>query len=102
MLDEPSFLLELPAAFDDDLASATYTILQPPSQAAIAGATTDAYRLLTPMSGAAGGDALTFRVDTPSGSSTVETIFIEYESPITCDAPVAYCATAPNSEPSFP
>jgi hypothetical protein len=97
VLDEPSVLMELPAAFDDDLASATYTILQPPTQATIAGTQADAYRLLTPLPGAAGGDALTFRVDTPSGSSTVETIFIEYEDPNSCDTPSAYCATAPNS-----
>ncbi len=98
VLDEPSFLLELPAAFDDDLASATYTILQPPTQATITGGgAPDAYRLLTPLPGAAGGDALTFRVDTPSGSSAVETIFIEYERPAACGDPTAYCATAPNS-----
>jgi len=70
------FVLELPATFDDPLASATWTLLTPPAQAAVLGGS-GPWRVLQPVVGAFGTDALTFRVTTPAGTSDA-TIVLDY------------------------
>lgn len=72
------FVLELPAAYDEDPAAAVYTVVQAPVQATVLGAGTGPYRILSPLPGAAGADSLSFRVDTPAGSSAAVTVQIQY------------------------
>ena len=72
------FVLELPATFDDPLASATYTIVTPPAQAAILSSASGPWRVLRPNIGAFGSDSLVFRVTTPAGTSADATVVLEY------------------------
>ncbi len=76
--DDVACVVQLPAAYDDDPAGATYTVVQPPGQATILSTGTGPYRVIRPNPSAAGLDSLTFRVDTPTGTSSVETVVIEY------------------------
>ena len=71
-------LVELPATFLGDLAALNYVIVSPPAQAALPAGQTGPTRVLTPNPGAVGTDSLTFRVDSPAGSSAVATVNIEY------------------------
>jgi hypothetical protein len=71
-------LVELPATFLGDLATLNYVIVAPPAQATLPAAQSGPTRVLTPNSGAIGNDSMTFRVDSPAGSSAVATVNIEY------------------------
>ncbi len=73
-------VIELPATFDDPLASATWAITKMPAHASVIGGS-GAYRILRPSAGAVGTDTLEFRVDTPSGSSAVATVALRYKRP---------------------
>lgn len=77
VLDDESFVLELPASYDDAPSGATYALLSSPAQSTILGGS-GPYRVLAPSLGAAGSDVLTFQVTTASGSSSVATVTIEY------------------------
>ncbi len=71
-------LVELPGGHDNDAESISYVVTGSPSQATISGGTLFNYRLVTPDVGASGTDTLTFRIDSPSGSSTTETVTLIY------------------------
>ena len=95
--DEVATLIELPAAFDDDLASATFAIVQPPAQGSLAPGATGPFRIFRPNPGASGQDSLVYRVTTPSGVSSQAIVQLVFESGFDCTAPLSYCQTAPNS-----
>jgi hypothetical protein len=73
-----TFELELPATFDDPLASAVYTLVVPPARSAVLSGTSGPWRILRPEPGALGTDALVFRVTTPAGTSADATIVLDY------------------------
>ncbi len=75
--DSPT-LVELPATYDDATATLTYSMIQNPAQAQVAGELIGAYRLLRPNAGADGVDTMQFRVDSPTGSSAVATVTLIY------------------------
>lgn len=89
---DEAFVLELPATYDDALASAVYTVVTPPAQATIVSSGTGPWRVLQPAATASGTDSLVFRVTTASGTSADTTITIVYDC-----APVRYCLGGPNS-----
>ncbi len=91
-----AIIVELPATFDDTLSSATWTVVTPPAQGTILGGS-GPYRIVQPLPGAAGADALTFRVTTPSGTSADATATIVWRAPPACPAPLNYCVATPNS-----
>lgn len=64
-----TLVVELPAAIVDDPALVVYTITDLPAQGTIIGGT-GAYRIIRPAPGATGTDSISFRVTTPSGTST--------------------------------
>jgi uncharacterized protein (TIGR03790 family) len=74
-------VVELPATFDDDLATATWTITEAPSHATLLGGS-GPYRLVRPNASAVAMDEIKFRVDTPSGSSAVATVVLRYKQPV--------------------
>ncbi|MCZ6596045.1 MAG: hypothetical protein O7B99_00235 [Planctomycetota bacterium] len=83
VFDDASFVLELPASYGDDLGTATYTVVQHPAQATLVSSGSGPYRIYTPDPSALGLDSLTFRVDTPGGTSAEATVVIEYVEGIT-------------------
>jgi hypothetical protein len=83
-------VVELPASFDDELASASFAVLSPPAQATILGGA-GSYRIVKPNPGAAGMDSLTFQVTTPSGTSSVATVTLVYGDAPVCPIPTNYC-----------
>ncbi len=89
---DDAFVLELPATFDDPLASAVYTVVTPPAQATILSSDTGPWRVIRPNLDAAGTDTLVFHVTTPAGTSSDATIVLVYD----CTT-VRYCLTSPNS-----
>jgi hypothetical protein len=90
-------VVELPASFDDDLPTASFSLLSNPAQAAVIGGGSGPYRIVRPNAGASGSDAVTFQVTTPSGTSNVATVTIVYDAPLSCPPPANYCVTSPNS-----
>ena len=90
-------VVELPAAYDTDLSSASYTLLSSPAQASVQAGGSSAWRIVQPNAGASGSDTFSFRVDTPNGSSNVAAITLVYDAPFACNAPANYCATSPNT-----
>jgi hypothetical protein len=72
------FVLELPATFDDPLASAVYTVVTPPARADVLSNSSGPWRILRPRPGAFGTDTLVFRVTTAAGTSPDASIRIEY------------------------
>jgi hypothetical protein len=72
-----ALVVELPAIFKDDPAGATYEVVSGPSKAAVLGGG-GAFRVLNPLAGASGRDAMTFRVTTPSGVSSVARISLRW------------------------
>lgn len=71
-------LVELPAAYASDPASASVALLQTPGQAAVTAHAGSHWVVLTPNAGAAGLDSLAFQVATPAGTSAPATVVIEY------------------------
>ena len=78
VLADHAFVVELPAAYDEDPAGITYTILQPPTQASLLSTGQGPYRVYRPVPGASDSDSLTFQVTGTGGVSTVETISFVY------------------------
>lgn len=78
-------LVELPVTFDDAATPLTFTMIQNPAQATVAGELIGAYRLLRPNPGASGVDQMRFRVDSAAGSSAIATVTLIY-SP--CDGDI--------------
>jgi len=76
------FLLELPARFDDPLASASHALVNAPALATLLGGA-GPWRVFRAASNALGTDTLTFQVTTPGGSSNVAAITLEYFTPST-------------------
>jgi len=74
-------VIELPATFDDPLASAVYTVVASPAKATILGGGTGPWRVVRPGPGAIGSDTLVFHVTTGAGTSPDATITIEYDRP---------------------
>lgn len=99
VLASQAAIVELPTSFDDDLASASWTLLSNPTQAAVIGGS-GPYRIVKPNAGASGADSMTFRVTTPSGQSSVATVTLAYDNPFTCPQPTNFCVSAPNSASS--
>ncbi|MEP0847717.1 MAG: hypothetical protein HRF50_12980 [Phycisphaerae bacterium] len=81
--DSPA-LVELPATFDDAATPLTFTMIQNPSQATLAGELIGPYRLVQPNATASGTDQMRFRVDSAAGSSAVATVTLLY-TPCTGD-----------------
>ena len=71
-------LVEFAGGHDNDGENLTYVVTGNPSQATIAGASVFNYRIVTPDPSASGTDTITYRIDSPSGSSTTETITLVY------------------------
>jgi hypothetical protein len=83
-----TFVVELPARFDDALSGTTFDIVSPPSQGTTVGAATGSYRIMTAAATACGQDQFTFRVTTPSGSSNIGTVTLLYGSGAACAADI--------------
>ncbi len=81
--DRP-FVIELPGAYDDDPASASYTLLTQPAQSTVY-AGSGAFRVMVPQPGASGTDSFTFQAQTPSGTSNVATVTLVYSTCDPCD-----------------
>jgi hypothetical protein len=90
-------VLELPAAFDDALDSATFAVTVPSGQTVVLGGF-KAFRWLDPNPGASGTDTLVYDVTTPSGTSNSGTITLRYVQPPVCPSPSNYCTGAQNSQ----
>jgi hypothetical protein len=78
-------VVELPASFDDALGGATFTLLSNPVQSTVS-SSTSGYRVMTAGANACGADALTFRVNTPSGQSNTATVSLIYDAGPGCTA----------------
>ena len=99
-----AFVVELPAAYADDPATASYAIVTPPAQATVLSRGDGPWRVLSPAPGASGTDTLAFQVTTPAGVSAVGTVTIVYSA---CNVvarsdfrnagtnPASYAATPP-------
>ncbi len=96
LVPELAQIVALPAAFEDALDAASFTIVQPPAQAAVAPGAQGGYVVLTPNAGVTGVDSLVFRVTTPSGVSADATVILRYADP-SCPQPTNYCVSQPNS-----
>jgi len=95
--DDQASVIELPAAFDDSLAAASFAISSGPSQGSFAPGSTGGFRVFRPDPGASGTDSFTFDVTTPSGVSGAATVTLVFEATPGCTDPTSYCSTAPNS-----
>jgi hypothetical protein len=94
---DQAFVLELPATFDSDPTTATWTVLAPPAQSTLLGSTSSAFRILQPNAGASGTDTLQYQVTTAGGNSNSGTVTLVYDAPPACPAIYNYCIGAPNS-----
>jgi hypothetical protein len=72
------FVVELPATFDDDPATAVYSIISHPAQSNLLHFGGGAYALYEPQAGASGSDTLRFNVQTAGGTSRTATITLIY------------------------
>jgi hypothetical protein len=97
VLTTQSAVVELPATFDDALASASFAVPSLPAQSVLVGGGSGPYRILRPNAGATGTDTMTFQATTPSGASAVATVTIVYDAPFACTPPTNYCTSTPNS-----
>ena len=77
VLDDQPFLVELPATYRDDPATATYEIVDAPGHATVYD-NDGPFRVLIPNGDGADADSFTFRVTTPNGTSNVATVDIAY------------------------
>jgi hypothetical protein len=96
--NDRAFVLELPTAYDADFSAAPITILSLPAQATLLpnSPTQAPWVALQPNAGASGTDTLTFRVQTPGGTSNTATITIRWKGD-PCPPPQSYCVANPNS-----
>jgi len=94
--NDAAVVVELPATFDAELASATWTVVSGPAQGAILPGA-GPYRVVQPTPGASGPDALVFRVTTPAGTSNDATVAILWSAPTACPSPANECTATPNT-----
>jgi hypothetical protein len=80
------YLVELPATFNADPSTATYTLLSSPAQASVEASHAGAYRIITPHMDAGGSETITFRVTTAAGQSNVGSITLRYTTLPPCAA----------------
>lgn len=80
--DNLPFLVELPAAFDDDPSGVSYTLLTTPSQADVTQNFAGPFSLMTPIEGATGTDQFTYRVTAPSGQADATITLVYTEGPM--------------------
>ncbi|MFT7486927.1 MAG: hypothetical protein ACI9F9_002784, partial [Candidatus Paceibacteria bacterium] len=90
-------VVELPAAFDDALDSASYVVVNAPVQATIIGGGSGPFRVLQVDPNASGSEPLTFHVTTASGTSADVTIQLNYAAAGACPSPTNFCTALPNS-----
>lgn len=88
--DSPA-AVELPATFDQDQATAVYTIVTPPSLFTIVPGPTGAYRVMRPPAGPWTSDEFTFRITTSRGESNTGTVRLR-------NAAAAVCAVDINAD----
>lgn len=82
-----TYVVELPASFNTDPASATYTLLSTPVQSTLVqSGQTGPYRLLRANTGATGSEQVQFRVNTSGGQSNIATLTLVYTLPPVCRA----------------
>ncbi len=82
-------VVELPATFDADPSTATYTIVTAPAHSTIIAGAGKAYRVISPGSGACGSDTIVFNVTTPNGTSANASVTLVYTNPEkVCEADV--------------
>jgi len=74
-------VVELPATFDADPSTSTFTIVGGPAKSTIIAGAGKAYRVITPGSAACGTDSIVFNVTTPNGTSANATVTIVYTNP---------------------
>ncbi|MCP3915197.1 MAG: TIGR03790 family protein [bacterium] len=95
--DDSAFVLELPAAFENDPQSVTYTIVQGPAQATVVNpGESGGWRVVEPVAGATGNDTVVYEVSTTAGSA-MGTVTLMYEPFVACPPPTNYCVTSANS-----
>jgi len=93
-LSEQAFVVELPAAYDEDPAGLTWTVVQPPAHATLLSSGSGPYRVYKPTAGANGIDSLTFRVTGTGGVSQIKTVTLVYD--VLPTAEVFGCGVNPN------
>jgi hypothetical protein len=71
-------VVELPSTHADDPADATFEVVSAPGQATVLAGTEAGFRLIRVPSDAEGTDTLTFKVTTPSGTSSTAAVDIVY------------------------
>lgn len=72
------FVIELPATYDDETDSPTWTLLTQPAQSTVV-AGTGPYRLMRPAPLTEGTDQFTFQVNSAAGASNIATVNVVYE-----------------------
>jgi hypothetical protein len=83
-----AYLVELPASYDADPSTATYTLLNNPTQATLVqSGLTGPYRIIQALPGATGSEPLQFQVTTPAGTSSPATVTLVYTSTTTIAPP---------------
>lgn len=71
-------LVELPATFGGALSGLSYVVQSTPAQATVPAGQSGPHRMISVPSGVSGSDTMTFRVDSPAGSSATATVTIVY------------------------
>ena len=77
VLPSETFVVELPATFDDMNTTLSYELLTTPTQATVVTGSSS-YRLMTPIEGASGTDEFTFQVHGAAGDSNIATVTLVY------------------------
>jgi len=93
--DYQSFIVELPAAYDEDPVDAIYSLQSLPNQATQISTGSAPYAIFTPDPTASGIDSLSFQVTTASGTSAVGVVTLIYKPE--CPLPQSYCSSLANS-----
>lgn len=79
------YVVELPGAFSESPAGASFTLLNSPANATILNPTfTGGYRLIRPNVGASWSETIQYRVQTAGGVSNIGTVTLEYSAPRIC------------------
>lgn len=89
-------LINLPASFDVDPATASFQVLAGPSQGTLVTSVGSSWQVFVPNAGATGGDTLVFQVTTAAGTSSSASVVLLYDDP-PCQGFENYCVGAPNS-----
>ncbi|MFT7680420.1 MAG: hypothetical protein ACI8QC_004426 [Planctomycetota bacterium] len=89
-------LIDLPASFDVDPATASFQVLAAPTQGTLLTPANASWQVFMPNAGASGGDTLVFQVTTAAGTSSSASVVLLYDDP-PCPGFENYCEGAPNS-----